>query len=188
MLRILLAGAAGLATLLPTQAYAQNTGEIILYANGRYAGPHLTFDGPAQAIGPFTARSVKLPETTSWELCSGNRFTGCRRFSQSNPGMVMTVRSVRPVGVAVAVPGGTVTASGQLEPAVPSPSLRGIASEYFIAPQANGNRIAVKPATPKEATRRAGNYCRSIGWGSSAHADLQTAGGSVYLVDVLCVR
>ena len=183
--------AAGLAVLLGAQAEAQDqsAGELTLYGHGHYSGPRMVLDGPARAMElPFTVKSVSVPEGTSWELCSGSTFTGCSRFSQSKPAMAMTVRSARPVGRAVAVPGGTINASGKFERAGPSPSLRGMRSEYFVAPDKHGNRIEVKPGTADEAARRATEFCRSIGWGASAHADQQVAGSSAYLVDVLCVR
>jgi hypothetical protein len=186
---IMLRAAAAASLLLAAQAEAQSSGELTLYGRGQYSGPRLILDGPARAMTlPFTVKSVQIPEGTSWELCSGNTFTGCRRFSTSVPGMAMTVRSARPVGQAVVVARGTISAAGKFEPAPPAPSLRGMASEFFVAPQKGSNRIEVKPGTKEEALRQASEYCRSIGWGSSAYAGLQTSGGSAFLVDVLCVR
>jgi hypothetical protein len=189
MKSILLSAAAAALMLVAAQAEAQSSGELTLYGRGQYSGPRLILDGPARAMTlPFTVKSVQVPEGSGWELCSGNTFTGCRRFSTSVPGMAMTVRSARPVGQAVAVKGGTITAQGKFEPAPPAPSLRGMASEFFVAPQKSGRRIEVKPGTRDEALREAGEYCRSIGWGSSAYAGLQSSAGSAFLVDVLCVR
>jgi hypothetical protein len=191
MLRALLVGTAALAVLLPVPAVAQEKsyGELSLYGRGHFQGPHLVLDGPARAMTlPFTVKSIKIPEGTSWELCSGNTFTGCKRFSSSVDATAIVVRSVRPVGQAVVVPGGTVSATGAFEPAAPTPSLRGMRSEFFVAPQKKGNRIEVKPGTPEEAARQAHEFCKSIGWKASAHADLQGANGSSFLVDVLCVR
>lgn len=185
----LLNAAAAAMVLVAAQAQAQSSGEITLYGRGQYAGPRLILDGPARAMTlPFTVKSIQVPEGSSWELCSGNTFSGCRRFSTSVPAMAMTVRSARSVGQAVTVRGGTITPEGKFEPAPPAPSLRGLASEYFVAPQKGGNRIEVKAGTKEEASRRASEYCKSIGWGSSAYAGLQTTNGSSYLVDVLCVR
>jgi len=187
MKRILLNAAAAAMVLAGTQATAQSSSEVTLYGRGHFAGPRLTLDGPTRELD-FTARSLNVPEGTSWELCSGNTFTGCKRFSTSVPAMVMVVRSARPVGQAVVVPGGSVSASGKFEPAPPMPSLRGLASEYFVAPQKSGRRIEVKPGTKEEALKQASEYCHSIGWGSSAYAGLQTSGGGSFLVDVLCIR
>jgi hypothetical protein len=181
--------AAAVAALFATEASAQDAGELTLYGRGNYSGPRLVLDGPAQKMTlPFTVKSVRVPEGTSWELCSGNTFSGCRRFSASVPATAMTVRSARPTGRAVAVPGGTVAPSGRFERAAPSPSLRGMNSEFFVAPDKGGRRIEVRPATPESAVRAASEFCRSIRWGSAAHAGLQTTGAQAYLVDVLCVR
>lgn len=189
MIRIVTTLAAVVAALAPVSAVAQDPAEVTLHSRGHYKGARLVLDGPARAMNlPFLVKSVSISPGTSWELCSGNTFTGCRRFSQSVPAMVMTVRSARPVGTTVAVPGGTVSAQGSFEPAGPSPSLRGMASEYFVAPDRGGRRIEVNPATPDEASRRANDYCRSIGWTRSVHGDVQVAGGVGYLADVLCVR
>jgi hypothetical protein len=188
---IVLNAVAALAAVVPVQAQAQeqSSGELTLYGRGHFMGPRLVLDGPASGMSlPFTVKSVKIPEGQSWELCSGNTFSGCKRFSTSNDAMAMTVRSARPAGKAVIVPGGTVSATGRFERAPPSPSLRGLASEFFVAPEKKGNRIEVSPGTPEGALAKATEYCRSVGWGGSVHGDLQTAGGRSYLVDVLCVR
>jgi len=184
---IVLEAAAAAMVMVGTPAAAQSKGEVTLYGHGHFTGPRLTLDGPTRDLD-FTAKSISIPEGASWELCSGNTFSGCKRFSTSMSAMVFVVRSARPVGEAVVVPGGTVSAGGRFEPAPPAPSLRGLASEYFVAPQKSGRRIEVKPGTKVEALKEATGYCRSIGWGSSAYAGLQTSGGSTFLVDVLCVR
>ena len=181
--------AAVLAALTPVASMAQPSPEMTLYGRGHYKGPRLVLDGPARGMNlPFTVKSVSIPAGTSWELCSGNTFTGCRRFSQSVDAMAMPVRSARPVGKSVIVPGGTVTPQGTFEPAGPSPSLRGMASEFFVAPDKGGKRIQLDSNSAEEASRRANDYCRSIGWGGSGHADVQVSGGLAYLADVLCVR
>ena len=162
---------------------------MTLYGRGHYKGPRLVLDGPARAMNlPFTVKSVNIPAGTSWELCSGNTFTGCKRFSQSVPAMAMPVRSARPVGKSVIVPGGTVTAQGAFVPPGPAPSLPRMASEFFVAPDKGGRRIQLDSTTSDEASRRANDYCRAIGWGGSAHADVQVADGIAYLADVLCTR
>ncbi|MFL6752848.1 MAG: hypothetical protein ACJ8D5_04135 [Sphingomicrobium sp.] len=184
-----LIGLAAVGALIAAEASAQDAGELTLYSRGHFMGSRLTLTEPAKAMNlPFTVKSVQVGPGRSWELCSGNTFSGCRRFSQSVDGMAMTVRSARPIGVAVAVPGGTVTPAGQFERAPPSPSLRGVSSEFFVAPARGERRIEVRPATGEEALRRASEFCRSIRWGSAGHADLQRAGASAFLVDVLCVR
>jgi hypothetical protein len=166
-----------------TNAYAQS-GEVTLYSKGHFAGARQTVAGSTQRMQiPFTVKSVEISQGTDWELCTGNHFSGCHRFSKSDPAMAMSVRSARPVGAAAEA-----AAAAAVANAPPGGrSLRGMASEYFVAPEASGNRIAVRPGTAAAMSRRADQYCRSIGWRSSAHAALQAAGGTAYLADVLCI-
>ena len=183
MLRTWMAALAALAALLPVQAYAQATGEITLYSKGHFKGARKVVAGPRQYIEPpFVVKSVTIPPGTEWELCSGNTYSGCRQLSQSVPAMVMTVRSARPVA-SVLPSVGAAPAAGTFR----GQSLRGIASEYFVAPEQGGNRVEVVPGTAEAMTRRAGEFCRSRGWRTSVHERLQTVGGRIYLADVLCV-
>lgn len=185
MLRTLIAGWAALAALLPIEAYAQGTGEVTLYAKGHFKGVRRAISGPRQHIDPpFVVRSVMLPPGTQWELCSGSTFSGCRQVSQSVPAMIMTVRSVRPVAALLTA---SEMPAGQSARGIPGQSLRGLASEYFVTPETGGSRVEVQPGTGEAMTRRAGEFCRSRGWRTSAHERLQTVGGRVYLADVLCV-
>lgn len=183
MVRILIAGAAAIAVLLPAPAAAQAGGEITLFSRGHSKGARTTITGPRQHIEPArTVRSLVMTPGSQWELCSGSTFTGCRQYSRSTPAMIMTVRSVRPV--AAILPSSTTAAGGA---AVGGRSLRGMASEYFVAPEQGGNRVEVQPGTGETMTQRATEFCRARGWRSSAHERLQSAGGRVYLADVLCV-
>ena len=186
MVRGLVTGLAGLAALLPVEAQAEtdDEGEVILYSRGRYSGARYVLAGPQQGIRlSFSVRSVRIPEGVTWEFCTGNKFTGCRKLSQSMPALIMTVRSARPVSASASA---AATATAGLAP--PSPSLRGVVSEYFVAPEQNSRRIEVREGTADAAARRADEFCRALGWRSSAHQALQTVDGSSYLTDVLCVR
>lgn len=183
MYRFAMAAAAASAALYPSPAYAQASGEITLYSRGHSKGVRTTITGPRQHIEPArTVRSIVLSPGSQWELCTGSTFTGCRQFSQSVPAMIMTVRSVRPVSAiipATATPPAAGTFRGQ--------SLRGMTSEYFIAPEENGNRVEVQPGTAEQMSRRAGEFCRARGWRSSNYERLQSIAGRFYLADVLCV-
>jgi len=97
--------------------------------------------------------------------------------------MVMNVRSARPV--ANIIPASATAAQG-----LPGTgqSLRGLASEYFVAPERGGNRIEVQPGTAEAMSRGAIEFCRSRGWRASAHQRLQTVDGRFYLADVLCAN
>lgn len=185
MLRILMAGAAAFAVVLPGQGYAQTSGEMTLHGKGHFKGMQKVIAGPRQYLEPpFVVKSVTIPAGTQWELCSGNTYSGCRQISQSVPAMVMTVRSARPVAAILsseaASPGQSLRGMGQ--------SLRGLASEYFVSPDASGNRVEVTPGTAEAMTRQAGEFCRTRGWRTSAYERLQTVGGKFYLADVLCVN
>lgn len=178
-------GAVAFAALLPAQSQAQEQApvELILYARGHFKGSNYSVAGASQSMRvPFTVRSVKVPEGMAWELCSGNTFSGCREYGKSDPAMVMTVRSVRPVAPKITTVGTTVGAvvTG------PNPSLRGMASEYFVAPDDRGARIEVSAGTAEAMSRRAQEFCRSRGWRTQAYARLQTLEGRTFLADVLC--
>ena len=126
MLKKVLFGAVMLAALLPAQSQAQEqpSTELVLYPKGHFKGGGYPIAGASQSMRVFTVKSVKVPEGQSWELCSGNTFTGCKEFSKSDEAMVFNVRSVRPVApkiTAVAAEVGAVVTG-------PNPSLRGMKS------------------------------------------------------------
>lgn len=172
-------GLAAFAALLPAGANAQIDSELTLFNRGHFSGARRTVIGPTQYIPEFVVRSIQIPSGTQWELCTGNKFSGCRQFNKSTPAMVMTVRSARPV--AAVLPAAAATLA-------PGQSLRGVASEYFVGPDEGGNRVEVQAGTAEAGSRRAHEFCRSRGWRSSAHERLQTVGGRVFLADVLCVE
>ena len=119
MLKKWMLGGVALAAMLPAQSHAQEQApaELVMYGQGRYKGYSYSVAGASQSMRiPFTVKSVQIPEGQAWELCSGNTFSGCKEFTQSDPSMVMNVRSVRPVaarittdtnGARIEVPAGT---------------------------------------------------------------------------------
>ncbi len=183
MFRTLIAGAVALAALGSGPASAQGDSALSLFKRGSFKGAPTIVTGPRQAIDPaLTVRSVTIPPGTRWELCSGSTFSGCREYSESQPAMVMTVRSIRPLAPVLTATGSAptgATAGGQ--------SLRGWSSEYFVSPDVNGTRVQVPEGTGEGITVRAREFCRSLGWRSSAYQRLQTVGQVSYLADVLCV-
>jgi hypothetical protein len=185
MFRYVLAGAAGLAALLASAASAQDPAkEVVLFSKGNFTGARYTVTGPVQGVTiPWVVKSIRLPEGESWDLCSGNTFSGCRTLTKSEPSTAINVRSARPTGMAMAKKG-TVLPPGTLT----EQSLRGISSEYFVAPVENGNRLDVQAGTPEAAAARANEFCRSRGWQAAAHHVLQSVAGRPVLADVLCVR
>ena len=187
MLRKVITALTALAAVLPGAAAAQDAGEVVLFSKGHFEGARKSVDGPAQKMQVFTVRSVQIPAGQEWELCSGNTFSGCKRFNASQPSMAMTVRSIRPAGpAAIAAATAAAVAAGVPVAGVLPQSLRGAASEFFVAPSESGGRIEI-PAAGGNAAGRADSFCRSRGWRSAAHEDLQNVAGRTYLTDVLCV-
>lgn len=183
MFRKSMVGAAAFAALLASGASAQDaSNEVVLYSKGNYEGASRTIHGPSTSLKiPFVVKSVRIPEGKAWDFCNGNTFTGCKTLNASEPTTALSVRSARPGGMAVAKRG-TVLPPGTLT----EQSLRGVASEYFVAPVENGNRIEVTAGTA--ASARADEFCRTRGWQASAHEMSQSVAGRPVLADVLCVQ
>jgi hypothetical protein len=191
MLKRLMFGAVSVLALLPAPASGQQTdaNTVTLYDRGNFKGRSITLEGPTRLSSPFNANSIRLAEGKTWELCSGNTFTGCKEFTASDRGIVFNVRSARPVAsIITSIPSGGPVASVGTVGGGPWPSLRGLASEYFIAPDAGGNRILVATGKSEEASRLAQDFCRARGWRTSAHQRMQSIGGRAYLADVLCAE
>jgi hypothetical protein len=185
MFRKSLVGAAAFSALLASGVSAQeSSNEVTLYSKGHYEGSSRTIHGPSANLKiPFVVKSVRVPEGRAWDFCNGNTFTGCKTLNASEPSTALTVRSARPGGLAVAKRG-TVLPPGTLT----EQSLRGVASEYFVAPVESGNRVEVAAGTPDAASARADEFCRGRGWQGSAHQMLQSVAGRPVLADVLCVQ
>ena len=185
IMRKSLIGAALIAAAVAMPVSAQESGELVIYSKGHFKGVSRSLDGPSQYMEVFTVRSVQVPAGQEWELCTGNRFSGCRKVSASDPTTAMTIRSVRPAGqAALAAATAAAVAAGVPVATVAPQVLRGFASEYFVAPSEGGNRIVAGGA---DAPGRADAFCQSHGWRSAAHEDVQTVAGGTFLADVLCV-
>lgn len=175
---------AALVAISPAPVAAQDQAAVTLYAKGHFNGPSITVSSPTTKMAPFTVESVRVPPGTVWELCSGNTFSGCERFSESKAAIIRTIRSVRPVAApiaqSVALPSdGPVSGSG--------PSLRGLASEFFAVPAQAGSRVEVTAGAAAE-VRAATEFCRAQGWRTPAYERVQTISGRTFLADVLCVN
>lgn len=186
MLNKWMLGAVAVVALLPAQSQAQEQAppaELIMFGKSKYKGPSYSVAGASQSMRvPFTVNSVQIPEGQSWELCSGNTFSGCKEFTKSDPSMVFNVRSVRPVAPRIT----TVAQGVGAMITGPNPSLRGMASEFFVAPDTNGARIEVTSGANEAMSVSARDFCRTRGWRHSVHARLQTIEGRTFLADVLC--
>ena len=74
----LMFGTVVLAFLLPSQAFAQQDKQATIYYQGHFKGRSITLEGPTRLQAPFTAKSIKIPQGKSWELCSGNASPAAR--------------------------------------------------------------------------------------------------------------
>lgn len=185
MRRILGIGLAGAALLLAGTANAQTTGEMTIYSKGHFKGPSLGLGGPLTHIDPpFTAKSIQITPGTAWEICSGNTFSGCKRLDKSVDAMVFAVRSARPIAPVISTAVGPGAAPGTVD--LPNQSLRGFASQFFVAPNQGGQRVGVPDNRPENMRKAADEFCRAAGWRQSVHARVQQVGATYYLVDVLC--
>jgi hypothetical protein len=188
MRRVLGIGLAGAAMALAGAAQAQSTGEMTIYSKGHFKGANLGLAGPLTNIDPaFTAKSIQITPGSAWEVCSGRTFTGCKRLDKSDEAMVFSVRSARPIAPVVTTrvgPGITEGPNGTIEP--PNQSLRGLASEFFVAPNQGGQRVGVPDNKPENMRKAADQFCQAAGWRQSVHARVQQVGSVYDLVDVLC--
>lgn len=180
---IVIAGALALQSAL---AQAQSDSKLTIYGEGHFRGPSASFFVPTQHIPEFTARSLRISGNGAWELCSGNTYTGCRRVDATRTGGVFTVRSVRPVAPVIVTRVSGSAAGPPSASAPPNLSLRGVDSEFFVAPNQGGMRVRAAGGNPEGMRKAADEFCRNAGWRQSVHARLQSNGASYYLVDVLC--
>ena len=181
--RIVLAALVTSISAMP--AAAQDEGGAVLYAKGHFTGRSITINGPTTRMTPFQVKSLRIPPGTVWELCNGNTFSGCERFSESKSAIARTVRSARPVAPPIAE---TVTAPSAGPVAGSGPSLHGLASEYFVVPAQRGARIEVVSTAAGAASDAATEFCRTHGWRMSAYQRVQTVSGRTFLADTLCVN
>lgn len=174
-----------LSGLAAMPAVAQS-GPVTVYSKGNFKGPSRTFDTPVQGMDPaFTAKSIKIPEGQSWEFCSGKTYSGCKRLDSSMKAGVVTVRSARPIApVFRSTPGSPGTPGAGA--GVPNATLRGLSSEFFVAPQQGNQRITIAKNNPEDMRRSATEFCRRAGWRLAVYSQLQEVGGTYYLIDVLC--
>ena len=176
---------AALVASLSMQSAAQSQPTAMLYSKAHFSGPGIAIVGPTTKMTPFIVKSLRVPPGTAWDLCSGNTFTGCRRYSQSKAATVMTVRSVRPV--AAVIPESAGLLSQTIAPG-PGASLRGLASEFFVMPEQDGARVLIDSNETGGAMRKATDFCRAHGWRISGYERVQSVGGQTFLADVLCAN
>ena len=141
-------------------------------------------------MASWQPRSVRVGGGSSWEVCEQRNFRGrCTTITGSSSNLmtqlgVSGVASVRPAEVRP-------TLLPQPVPGAHGASLKGMAAEFFPAPERRGRRIEAcnrEGATAACIAREADSFCRSIGYARSANSAAQTIAGRHLLADVLCSR
>ena len=132
---------------------------------------------------------------SSWEVCEQRHFMGrCTVLTGSSTNLtsqlgITRIGSIRP---ARSIPPNPGPGLGPLPgPGGGGQSLRGMAAEFFPAPESRGRRIDACNTQGGSAaciTREAENFCRSRGYVSARNSAAETVGGRIYLADVLCSR
>jgi hypothetical protein len=187
MRRILAIGLVGVALTYAAAANAQSNGEMTIYSKGHFKGANLGVSGPLTRIDPpFPAKSVQITPGTAWELCSGNTFSGCKRIDKSIEAGVFSVRSARPIAPVITTSIGPGATPGTVS--LPNQALRGFASQFFVAPNQGGQRVAMPKNDPSAVNSQADQFCIAAGWQGAAYARVQNVGGTYYLIDTLCVN
>ena len=187
--RIILASAALLALAAPAQAQDRMAPNAQLFSAPNYQGRSLTVMRDMSTIpATWSARSIRLGGGSSWEVCDQRNFRGrCRVLSGSSANLMSQmglggVASVRRAAIGTQPPGPG-PGGGQ--------SLKGMAAEFFPAPQAHGRRIEAcnnEGGSAACITRESDNFCRSMGYVRSRNGAAETVGGRIFLADVLCSR
>ncbi|NJC33770.1 hypothetical protein GGR88_001244 [Sphingomonas jejuensis] len=187
-------GLAVLALLLTGPAAAQDErfarppgqAEAIIYRDLGYRGPAVNVSEPQRNLGlSWSVSSIRV-QSGEWQLCDEVNFGGrCTTIDRSTPVLVPSrrLRSMRPLGEQ----GG---GGGAVQPGRGT-SLRGMAAEFFPAPQEGRYRVeacARSPANAGCAARTADTFCTARGWSGSAREAMETVGRRIYLADVLCTR
>lgn len=187
--RVALASILAIGAFAPAAAQDRMAPNALFFSGPNFTGRSLsvTRDMPIfQAT--WQPRSVRIGGGSSWEVCDQRHFRGrCRVISGSSANLMSQmglggVASVRraAIGTQPPGPGG---GSGQ--------SLKGMAAEFFPAPQAHGRRIEAcnnEGGSAACITRESDNFCRSMGYVRSRNGAAETVGGRIFLADVLCSR
>lgn len=188
--RIILASVIALGAAAPTVAQDRMAPNAVFFSGTNFSGRSLTVTGTTPIFAAtWNPRSVRMGGGSSWEVCEQPAFRGrCTVIHGTSSDLraqlgVSGVRSVRqaqsPTPLPQPVPGG----GGQ--------SLKGMAAEFFPAPQSHGRRTEACPGGSASAnciTQNADRFCRSIGYVRSKNSAGETVGGRVFLADVLCSR
>ena len=190
--RLLLASVILLGASAPAMAQDRMAPNAQLFSATNFMGRSLTITRATPVVqATWQPRSIRMGGGSSWEVCELPNFRGrCTVVSGSSANLqaqigVSGVRSIRaasggPTPLPQPVPGG---GGGR--------SLKGMAAEFFPAPEYRGRRVDACDREGGSAAciaRESDNFCKSIGYVRSKNGAAQTVGGRIYLADVLCTR
>jgi len=189
--RIALACVAALALAAPAAGQDRMAPNAQFFSGTNYTGRTLTVTGTTPVFqATWAPRSVRMGGGSSWEVCEQRNFRGrCTLVAGSSAnlqaqlgvrgvGSVRLAQADRPTPLPQPVPGG-------------GRSLKGMAAEFFPAPEVGGRRVDACNREGGSAaciSREADSFCRSAGYVRAKNSAPQTVGGRIYLADVLCSR
>lgn len=189
--RIILASAALLALSSPAMAQDRMAPNAQLFSGTDYQGRSLTITRETAVIpATWSPRSIRMGGGSSWEVCELPNFRGrCTVLTGSSTNLQaqLGVSGVRSIRAAASVP----TPLPQPVPGGGGRSLKGMAAEFFPAPESRGRRIEAcnrEGGSVACITRESDNFCKSIGYARSRNGAAQTVSGRTFLADVLCTR
>jgi hypothetical protein len=161
-------------------------GQLAFFSGANFQGQVFHVNGARPDLRlPYRVRSYAISPGDRWQVCANANFRSpCSEVDQSRPDRGLTalidIRSARP----------TRSSAGEFPNAgYAGPSLRGMASEFFRAPEAGGQRILAcrsGPETAACAADTAGRFCQARGYAGSAFQRLETVRRQTFLADVLC--
>lgn len=190
--RIVLAAVVAMGAFAPALAQDRMAPNAQFFSGLNFTGRSLTVTRDMPIFqATWQPRSVRMGGGSSWEVCDQRNFRGrCRVLSGSSANLMSQmglggVASVRRANVSGPGPGPGPGPGGGGQ------SLKGMAAEFFPAPQAHGRRIEACNQEGGAAaciTRESDNFCRSMGYVRSRNGAAETVGGRIVLADVLCSR
>ena len=194
--RLILASVILLGASAPAVAQDRMAPNAQLFSATNFMGRSLTITRETPILqASWQPRSIRMGGGSSWEVCEQRHFMGrCTVLTGSSTNLtsqlgITRIGSIRP---ARSIPPNPGPGLGPLPgPGGGGQSLRGMAAEFFPAPESRGRRIDACNTQGGSAaciTRAAENFCRSRGYVSARNSAAETVGGRIYLADVLCSR
>ncbi|HVK41219.1 MAG TPA: beta/gamma crystallin-related protein, partial [Phenylobacterium sp.] len=169
--RLLLASAILLGACAPALAQDRMAPNAQIFSATNFMGRSLTITRETPIIqANWQPRSVRMGGGSSWEVCEQRYFMGrCTVLTGSSTNLtsqlgITRIGSIRPARAVSPTPGPGPGPGGNGQ------SLRGMAAEFFPAPESRGRRIDAcnnQGGSAACITREAANFCRSIGYVSA---------------------